>query len=93
MASLVPVADVTVGPVDSAEINNQPLLEDPLAGGEAVPWDPVAVHLSALGRLRPGVVRIAVDPLAVPLVNFETSLTSLVREHFIFPDILLLFRI
>ena len=48
MASLVPVADVTVGPVGSAEINNQPLLEDPLAGGEAVPWDPVAVHLSAL---------------------------------------------
>ena len=44
----VPVADVTVGPVGSAEINNQPLLEDPLAGGEAVPWDPVAVHLSAL---------------------------------------------
>ena len=96
-----PVADVTEGPVDSAELNHQPKLKNPPAGGEygdelvleAISWDPVAVHLSALGRLRPGVVRIAVDPLAVPLVNFETSLTSLVREHFIFPDILLLFRI
>ena len=52
----VPVADVTVGPVDSAELNHQPKLKNPPAGGEygdelvleAISWDPVAVHLSAL---------------------------------------------
>ena len=55
MASLVPVADVTVGPVGSAELNHQPKLKDPPADGdsdqlvlEAVSGDPVAVHLSAL---------------------------------------------
>ena len=55
MASLVPVADVTVGPVGSAELCHQPQLVDPLAGGdsdelvlETVPGNPVVVHLSAL---------------------------------------------
>ena len=78
----VPVANVAVRPVGSTELNHQPQLEDPPAGGEhgdelvleAVPGDPVAVDLSALGRMGPGVVGVAEDLLAVLLMDDEASL-------------------
>ena len=78
----VPVANVTVRPVGSTELDHQPQLEDPPAGGEhgdelvleAVPRDPVAVDLGALGGRGPGEVGVAVYFLAVLLVNDEASL-------------------
>ena len=78
----VPVANVTVGSVGSAEFDHEPQLEDLSAGGEhgdelvleAVPGDPVAVDFCALGRLGPGVVRVAVDLLSMLLMDDEASL-------------------
>ncbi len=78
----VPVAYVAVGPVGSAELYHQPQFEDLSTGGkhghqlvlEAVPGDSVAVDLGALGGLGSGVVRVAVDLLAVLLVDDEASL-------------------
>ena len=78
----IPVADVAVGSVGSAELYHQPQLEDFPAGREhgdqlvleAVPRDPVAVDLGALGGRGPGEVGIAVYFLAVLLVNDEASL-------------------
>ena len=57
----LPVADVAVGSVGSAELYHQPQLEDFPAGGEhgdqlvleAVPRDPVALDLGALGGRGP----------------------------------------
>ena len=78
----IPVADVAVGSVGSAELYHQPQLEDFPAGGEhgdqlvleAVPRDPVAVDLGALGGRGPGEVGVAVYFLAVLLVNDKASL-------------------
>ena len=91
----VPVANVAVRPVSSTELDHQPQLEDPPAGGEhgdelvleAVPGDPVAVDLGALGRLGPGVVGVAVDLLPVLLMDDEASLF---KELLVLPCNLLL---
>ena len=90
-----PVANVTVRPVGSTELDHQPQLEDSPAGGEhgdelvlkAVPGDPVAVDLGALGRMRPGVVGVTVDFLPVLLMNDEAGLF---KELLVLPCNLLL---